>query len=115
MSNLGQRGTWDTPKGTHHGTTPHGGATKARPRRGMVWGPLALHLPLHQPLHFLSQNISTPLLKPKFLLFLLAISICLLNPSLLLTFGAFVLRYVTPSIVQVEFCLLEYFLSILAL
>jgi hypothetical protein len=41
-------------------------------------------------------------------------SISLLSPSLLLRFGAFVLRYVTPSIVQVEFCLVEYFLSILA-
>jgi hypothetical protein len=42
-------------------------------------------------------------------------SISLLSLSLLLRFGAFVLRYVTPSIVQVEFCLVEYFLSILAL
>jgi hypothetical protein len=42
-------------------------------------------------------------------------SISLLSPSLLLRFRAFVLRYVTPSIVQVEFCLVEYFLSILAL
>jgi hypothetical protein len=41
--------------------------------------------------------------------------ISLLNPSLLLRFGAFVLRYVTPPIVQVEFCLVEYFLSILVL
>jgi hypothetical protein len=42
-------------------------------------------------------------------------SISLLSLSLLLRFGAFVLRYVTPSIVQLEFCLVEYFLSILAL
>jgi hypothetical protein len=42
-------------------------------------------------------------------------SISLLSPSLLLRFGAFVLQYVTPSIVQVEFCLVEYILSILAL
>jgi hypothetical protein len=41
--------------------------------------------------------------------------ISLLSPSLLLRFGAIVLRYVTSSIVQVEFCLVEYFLSILAL
>jgi hypothetical protein len=41
--------------------------------------------------------------------------ISLLSPSLLLRFGAFVLRYVTPLIVQVEFYLVEYFLSILAL
>jgi hypothetical protein len=42
-------------------------------------------------------------------------SISLLSSSLLLRFGAFILWYVTPSIVQVEFCLVEYFLSILAL
>jgi hypothetical protein len=42
-------------------------------------------------------------------------SISLLSPSLLLRFGAIVLRYVTPSSVQVEFCLVEYFLSILDL
>jgi hypothetical protein len=42
-------------------------------------------------------------------------SISLLSPSLSLKFGAIVLLYVTPSIVQVEFCLVEYFLSILAL
>jgi hypothetical protein len=41
--------------------------------------------------------------------------ISLLSPSLVLKFGAIVLRYVTPPIVQVEFCLVEYFLSILAL
>jgi hypothetical protein len=42
-------------------------------------------------------------------------SISLLSPSLLLRFGAFVRRYVTPSLVQVEFVLVEYFLSILVL
>jgi hypothetical protein len=42
-------------------------------------------------------------------------SISLLSLSLLLRFGAIVLRYVTPSIIQVEFCLVEYLLSILAL
>jgi hypothetical protein len=42
-------------------------------------------------------------------------SISLLSSSLLLRFRAFVLWYVTPSIVQIEFCLVEYFLSILAL
>jgi hypothetical protein len=41
--------------------------------------------------------------------------ISLLSPSLLPRFGAFVLRYVTPLIVQVEFYLVEYFFSILAL
>jgi hypothetical protein len=41
--------------------------------------------------------------------------ISLLSPSFLLRFEAFVLQHVTPPIVQVEFCLVEYFLSILAL
>jgi hypothetical protein len=48
------------PRGTHHATTPHGGMARARPRYGIVWGLLALHLPLHQPFHSLSQNIFTP-------------------------------------------------------
>jgi hypothetical protein len=42
-------------------------------------------------------------------------SISLFSPSFLLRFGAIVLRYVTPPLVQVEFCLVKYFLSILAL
>jgi hypothetical protein len=42
-------------------------------------------------------------------------SISLLSPTFLLKFGAFVLRYVTPPLVQVEFLLVEYFLSILVL
>jgi hypothetical protein len=39
--------------------------------------------------------------------------ISLVSPSLLLKFGAFVLRYVTPPLVQVEFHLVKYLLSIL--
>jgi hypothetical protein len=46
----------------------------------MVRGPLALHLPLHPPLHQLSRNISTPQLKPVFLLFFLAIFDLLAQP-----------------------------------
>jgi hypothetical protein len=41
--------------------------------------------------------------------------ISLLSPTFLLRFGAFVLRYMTPPLVQVEFLLVKYFLSILAL
>jgi hypothetical protein len=59
--------------------------------------------PEKSPLHY-----SNPCSCSRFL-------ISLLSPSLLLRFGAFVLWYVTPSIIQVEFCLVEYFLSILAL
>ena len=43
------------------------------------------------------------------------ISIALLSPSLLLRFGAFVLWYVTPPFIQMEFCLVDYILSILLL
>src|SRR3954447_21030463 len=45
----------------------------------------------------------------------LQFSISLLSPSFLLRFGAFVPWYVNPPIIQVEFCLVEYFLSILLL
>jgi hypothetical protein len=68
------------PRGTHHATTPHGGAVQARPRHGMVWGLLALHLFFHLPLHSLSRKNSTPLLKPMFLLFLLVIFDLLAQP-----------------------------------
>jgi hypothetical protein len=68
------------PMGTHYATTPHGGAARARPNRGMVWGPLALHLPLHPPLHSRSRNIFTSQLKPVFLLFFLAIFDLLAQP-----------------------------------
>jgi hypothetical protein len=103
------------PRGTHHATSPHGGAARLGPRRGMVRGTL-------WPSTYLSTLISFSLLKylhtPAQTRVLAALhrdfSISLLSPSLLLRFGAFVLWYVTPSIVQVEFCLVEYFLSILA-
>ena len=42
-------------------------------------------------------------------------SIYLLSPSLLLKFGSIALRYVTPPIIQVEFCLVVYIFSILVL
>jgi hypothetical protein len=105
-----------TPQGDppcHH-TTRWRGLGLAAPWHG-EGALLALHLPLHP--HFtLSPEISphhssNPCSCCSFSRF----SISLLSPSLLLRFGAFVLRYVTPSIVQVEFCLVEYFLSILAL
>jgi hypothetical protein len=80
MSNLRQRGTWDTLGGPtmppHHMVV----RAKARSRHGMVWAPLALHLPLYQPLHSLSRKTSTSLLKPMFLLFLFAIFDLLAQP-----------------------------------
>jgi hypothetical protein len=68
------------PRGTHHATTPHGGTVQAKPRRGMVWGPLALHLFFHLPLHSLSRKNTISLLKPVFLLFLLTMFDLLAQP-----------------------------------
>jgi hypothetical protein len=103
-------------RGTHHATSPHGGAAQAWPRRGMVRGApspstylsTSTSVSLPKYLHTIAQNHVLAILPRDFF-------ISLLSLSLLLRFGAFVLRYVTPSIVQLEFCLVEYFLSILAL
>jgi hypothetical protein len=71
---------------------------------------------LFVPISFsLPKNHDTPAQTRVLAAFHLDFLISLLSPSLLLRFRAFVLRYVTPSIVQVEFYLVEYFLSILAL
>jgi hypothetical protein len=105
------------PRGTHHATSPPWGAAQAWPRPPMVRGdPLAPHLSLHP--HFLlslPKYLNTPAQTRVLAALHHDFLISLLSPSLLLRFGAIVLRYVTPSIVQVEFCLVEYFLSILAL
>jgi hypothetical protein len=86
------------------------------PRPPMVMGPpLAFHLSLPPQLFLSPENNNTPAQTRVLAALHLDFSISLLSPSLLLRFGAFVLRYVTPPIVQLEFCLLEYFLSILAL
>jgi hypothetical protein len=81
---------------------------------GGPW-PLASHLSLPPQLFLSSENNDTPAQTRVLAALHLDFSISLLSPSFLLRFGAFVVRYVTPSIVQVEFCLVEYFLSILAL
>jgi hypothetical protein len=105
-----------TPQGDPpcHLTTLWRGRSLTAPWHG-EGAPLALHLPLHltsfslpKYLHTIAQTRVLAVLPRDF-------SISLLSPSLLLRFGAFVLRNVTPSIVQLEFCLVEYFLSILAL
>jgi hypothetical protein len=97
-----------------HLTTRGCGPALAAPTYG-EWAPLASHLSL-PPQLFLSPENNNTLAQTHVLAALhLDFSISLLIPSLLLRFGAFVLRYVTPSVVQVEFCLVEYFLSILAL
>jgi hypothetical protein len=103
-------------RGTHHATSPPGGAAQTWPRPPMVRGapwPLTY---LFTPSSFsLPKNHDTAAQTRVLAALHLDFSISLLSPSLLLKFGAFVLWYVTPLIVQVEFCLVEYFLSILAL
>jgi hypothetical protein len=76
------------------------------PGLSLISSSLALSLP---------KNNDTPAQTRVLATLPLDFSISLLSPSLLLRFGAFVLRYVTHSIVQVEFCLVKYILSILAL
>jgi hypothetical protein len=102
-------------RGTCHATSPPGGAAQPWPRPPMVRGPLASHLSLPPHLFLSPENNDTPAQTRVLAALHLDFSISLLSPSLLLRFGAFVLRYVTPLIVQVEFCLVEYFLCILAL
>jgi hypothetical protein len=103
-------------RGTYHATSPPGGVTQPWPRppmvRGAPWPLTYLFLPSSFSLPKNNDTLAqTRVLAALHLNFLIS----LLSPSLLLRFGAFVLRYVTPSIVQVEFCLVEYFLSILTL
>jgi hypothetical protein len=98
-----------------HLTTRGRGPSLAVPTYG-EGGPLASHLSLHPHLFLsLKKNRDTPAQTRVLAALHLDFSISLLSPSLLLRFGAFVPWYVTPPIVQVEFCLVEYFLSILAL
>jgi hypothetical protein len=80
--------------------------------RGGPWPLTYLFIPTSLSL---PKNLNTPAQTHVLAALHLDFSISLLSPSLLLKFGAIVLWYVTPSIVQVEFCLVEYFLSILAL
>jgi hypothetical protein len=95
-------------------TTRGRGPSLAAPTHG-EGGPWPLTY-LFIPTSFsLSKNLNTPAQTSVLAALHHDFSISLLSPSLLLRFGAFVLWYVTPSIIQVEFCLLEYFLSILAL
>jgi hypothetical protein len=112
---MGQRGTWETSGGpTTHLTTRGRGPALAAPTygEGAPWPLTYLFLP---SCFSLPKNNDTPAQTRALAALHLDFLISLLSPSLLLRFGAFVLRYVTPSIVQVEFCLVKYFLSILAL
>jgi hypothetical protein len=96
-----------------HLTTRGHGPALAAPTYGE--GGLASHLSLPPQLFLSPKNNDTPAQTCVLAALLLDFLISLLIPSLLLRFGAFVLRYVTPSIVQVEFCVVKYFLSILVL
>jgi hypothetical protein len=111
MSKMGQRGTWETSGGPT--TPPHHqgrGPILAAPTygEGAPW-PLTY---LFTPSSFSLPKNHDTLAQTRVLAALhLNFSISLLSPSLLLKFGAFVLWYVTPPIVQVEFCLVDYFLE----
>jgi hypothetical protein len=97
----------------HLTTRGHGPALTAPTYyEGAPWPLTYLFLPSS---FSLPKNNDTPAQTRVLAALLLDFLISLLSPSLLLRFGAFVLWYVTPSIDQVEFCLVEYFLSILAL
>jgi hypothetical protein len=115
MSKMGQRDTWETSGGPT--TPPHNQGARPSPGRAhlLCGGPLASHLSLPPQLFLSLKNNDTPAQTRVLAALLLDFLISLLSPSLLLRFGAFVLWYVTPPIVQVEFCLVEYVLSILAL
>jgi hypothetical protein len=77
---MGQRGTWETLGGPT--MTPQHMVAQSRTGRAKACcgAPLELHLFFHLPSHSLSQKNSTPLLKPVFLLFLLAIFDLLAQP-----------------------------------
>jgi hypothetical protein len=97
-----------------HLTTRGRGPSLAAPTHGegAPWPLTYLFIPTS---FSLPKNLNTPAQTRVLAALHCDFSISLLSPSLLLKFGAFVLWYVTPPVVQVEFCLVEYFLSILAL
>jgi hypothetical protein len=109
MSKMGQRGTWETPGGA--AMPPHIQGAQPSPDRAH----LASHLSLLPQLFLSPENNDTPAQTRVLAALHLDFLISLLTPSFLLRFGAIVLWYVTPSLVQVEFLLVKYFLSILAL
>jgi hypothetical protein len=116
MSKMAQRGTWETSGGPN--MPPHNQGARPKPGRAHLWcgGPPWPLTYLFLPSSFsLPKNHDTPAQTRVLAALHLDFLISLLSPSLLLRFGAFVLWYVTPPIVQVEFFLVEYFLSILAL
>ena len=103
-------------RGTHQATTRPHGAVEGRPRPALVWGPPGPPLTHLSPTPFSLPTIHTTIAQTRVLAALARnFSIYLLSPSLLLKFGSIALRYVTPPIIQVEFCLVVYIMSILVL
>ena len=106
--NLGVPGAdqWGTP-----GLHPMCRRGQQGGRATLWWGPhLALHLLLHLPLHSLSRENTPPLFKPEFLAVLArdfrspcSAHLCCWDLGYLF------------SVIQIEFCLVEYILSILLL
>ena len=103
-------------RGTHQATTRPHGVVEGRPCPALVWGPPGpplTHLSL-TPSSLLTKH--TTIAQTRVLAALARnFSIYLLSPSLLLKFGSIALRYVTPPIIQIEFCLVAYIFSILVL
>ena len=108
--------TWGCPVG-HPRVAPH---RPARPGRGArhpgVWAPpCPTSLSLPPTLFSLPKKPAPAFSHSRFCSRAQDFSISLLSPDFCLKFGTFALRYVTPPIIQVEFCLVEYILNILLL
>ena len=104
---------WVWPVG-HPRAAPH---QPARPRRGarhpVVWAPpCPTYSSLPPILLSLPKKLEPVRSHSRFCPRAQDFLISLLSPDLCLKFGTFVLRYVTPLIIQIEFCLVEYILSI---
>jgi hypothetical protein len=99
-----------------HATSHTGGTAQPWPRHPGVRGPTRPLTHLFFPCFFSLLKNTAPFAQARVLAVLhLEFSISSFSPTFLLKLGSFALRYVTPPLVQVDFLLVEYFLSILAL
>ena len=115
-----RRGTWEhlgMTSGAPQGGTPQAGAaSKGGAPPWCVWVPLYPTLASLSPTLFsLPKKLAPGSSHSRFCSRTPDFSISLLSPDFCLKFGTFALRYVTPPIIQVEFCLVEYILNILLL
>jgi len=114
-----RRGTWEhlgLTSGAPQGGTPQAGAASKGARHPGVWVPLCPTLASLPPKLFsLPKKLTPAFSHSHFCSRAQDFSIPLLSPDFCLKFGTFALRYVTPPIIQVEFCLVEYILNILLL